>query len=68
MAKDTRTRVLLHNGHIASDGTQGLWAVAEVPLAEAAAIVARRHGRILADGEQPGDLAQTARIARGVTN
>jgi hypothetical protein len=57
-------RVLLGNGHQTSGGTGP--GVVEVPLAEASAIVAHHHGRILADGEQPGDLA--ARQARGVSN
>jgi hypothetical protein len=61
-------RVLLTNGHVASDGTQGPWRVAEVPVAEANIIVSRRYGRILQPDEQPDELGHTARIARGVTN
>jgi hypothetical protein len=68
MAKDTKVRVLLQNGHQASDGTQGPWAVAEVPVAEANAIVANRHGRILGPDEDPADQRKTRRHAHGVTN
>jgi hypothetical protein len=68
MAKKDQVRVLLQNGHRASDGTQGPWAVAEVPPEEAAAIVANRHGRILGPGEDPADQARTRRFSHGVTN
>ena len=59
-------RVHVSNGHRTSGGPGP--GVVEVPLAEAQAIVQARHGRILGPDEQPGDLAQTSRIRRGVTN
>jgi hypothetical protein len=68
MAKDTKVRVLLHNGHQASDGTQGPWRVAEVPPEEASDLVARRYGRILGPDEDPADLGATRRMSHGVTN
>jgi hypothetical protein len=68
MAKKDQVRVLLQNGHRASDGTQGPWAVAEVPPEGAAAIVARRYGRILGPDEDPADQRKTRRHAHGVTN
>jgi hypothetical protein len=69
MANDTAlVRVLLCNGHVASDGTQGPWTVATVPADEASAIVARRYGRILGPDEDPADLGQTRRHTDGVSN
>ncbi len=59
-------RVLVTNGHATSGGPGP--GVVEVPEAEAAAIVANRHGRILDSGEEPGDLGKTRRHTDGVTN
>ncbi len=58
-------RVLVTNGHATSGGTGP--GVVEVPLAEAEAIVAQCHGRVLGPAGSEGDPAQLAR-QRGVTN